>query len=198
MVGPLEGFADAWGSSFMNVVYGIAREQANFMISTILTGMCVGCIILPYIADKTDTYHGITLLSAIVMTISFAYLLTVATNSIFVLTAICLIIGIFCAYQVVIISKISTYVEERLSGMAASVANMIIMSFGSVFHNAIGITTDKFWDGTIVNGIKIYNSSAYLKGISVIPLAMIIAIIGFVALIIYEKFKKPTEIETEV
>lgn len=191
MVGPLEGFADAWGSAFVNAVYGVERETANAIISSILSGMCIGCIILPYIADKTDAYHGITLISAIVMTICFVYLLSASSSTTLILTGVCFIVGIFCAYQVVIISKISTYVEERLSGMAASVANMIIMAFGSIFHNAIGINTDRFWDGTINNGVRVYNAAAYLKGISIIPTAMTIAIIGFMILITFEKQKIP-------
>lgn len=183
MVGPLEGFADAWGSAFINAKYAIDRETAGAIISLILIGMCAGCIILPYIADRFDSHHGVTLASAITMTFCFAYLVVGQGTGEWILRVISCTIGFFCAYQVVIISKISTYVPEPLSGMAAAVANMIIMSFGSIFHKVIGITVDAFWNGEMSGEIRLYDAVAYVSGISVIPIAMVIACIGFTLVI---------------
>jgi hypothetical protein len=88
------------------------------------------------------------------------------------------ITGILCAYQVVIIARIATFVSEERSGMAAAVANMIIITFGWIFHNSIGMTLDKLWDGTMVNGIKSYSAEAFISSISIIPTASTLAIIG--------------------
>lgn len=178
MVGPLEGFADAWGSAFMIAVYGIEKTIADSLTLSILFGMFMGCIILPYIADKTRLYLGVTIVSGMGMIICFVYILSGGANE-KSLYYICLITGIFCAYQVVIISKIATYVSEERSGMAAAVANMIIMTFGWVFHNAIGISLDKSWDGVLVNGLKSYSSEAFVTSISIIPIMISLAVVGF-------------------
>ncbi len=178
MVGPLEGFADAWGSAFIIAVYGIEKAAADSLTLSILLGMCMGCIILPYIADKTRLYLGVTIASGIGMIICFIYILSgSATEKSLYYT--CLITGLFCAYQVVIISKIATYVSEERSGMAAAVANMIIMTFGWVFHNAIGMRLDKLWDGTLVDGIRSYSSEAFITSIAIIPTAISLAVVGF-------------------
>jgi MFS family permease len=188
MVGPLEGFADAWGSAFLNTKYAIDRIEAGNIVSLILIGMCIGCLILPYIADSTDSHHSTTLASGIVMAICFGYLILGENISSYILKGICLLIGIFSAYQVIIISKISTYVPERLSGIGAAIANMIIMAFGSVFHKIIGVTVDHYWDGKISeSGIRIYDLHAYINGVSVIPLAIVISIIGFTLIVIKDK-----------
>ena len=178
MVGPLEGFADAWGSAFMIAVYGIEKTIADSLTLSILFGMFIGCIILPYIADKTRLYLGVTLASGTGMIVCFVYILSGSANE-KSLYYICLITGIFCAYQVVIISKIATYVSEERSGMAAAVANMIIMTFGWVFHNAIGISLDKSWDGVLVNGLKSYSPDAFVTSISIIPIMISLAVVGF-------------------
>ena len=178
MVGPLEGFADAWGSAFMVKVYGVEKIAADSLILSILFGMFGGCIILPYIADKTRLYLGVTIASGVGMIICFMYMLSEsATEKSLYYT--CLIIGIFCAYQVVMISKIATYVSEERSGIADAVANMIIMTFGWVFHNAIGMSLDKSWDGIFVDGLKSYSSEAFVTSISIIPMAIALAIVGF-------------------
>ncbi len=178
MVGPMEGFADAWGSAFMIAVYGIEKAVADSLTLSILFGMFMGCIILPYIADKTRLYLGVTIASGMGMIICFVYILSGSANEKSLYYA-CLVTGIFCAYQVVIISKIATYVSEERSGMAAAVANMIIMTFGWVFHNAIGMSLDKSWNGVLVDGLKSYSSEAFVASISIIPIAISLAIAGF-------------------
>ena len=181
MVGPMEGFADAWGSAFIITMYGLEKAAADSIIMSILLGMCVGCIILPYIADKTRMFLGLTILSGIMMAVCFIYLLQ-GTATPVILYYICLIIGFFCAYQIVILAKISTFVSEERSGLAAAVANMILMTFGWVFHNSIGMTLDSLWDGTTINGLRYYNVEAFVTGISIIPLAIMIAVAGFIML----------------
>jgi hypothetical protein len=185
MVGPLEGFADAWGSSFLISVYGTTKAVADSTTFSIYLGMCAGCIILPYIADRTRFYFGITILSGLVMIGCFSYMLgrEASEKSLYY---ICIIIGIFSAYQVVIISKIATFVSEERSGMAGAVVNMIIMAFGWVFHNSIGMTLDKQWDGAMADGIKVYSGSAYINSISIIPVASLLAIAGLLFIVMHE------------
>ncbi len=175
MVAPLEGFANAWGSAFIVAVYGIKRALADSMSLSVLLGMCGGCVILPYITDRIQSHYTITILAGIGMVASFFYILSgkADINSLY---CACIIIGVFCAYQVVIISKISTFVSKEKSGMAAIIANMIIMSFGLIFNVLIGLTLDgRKEEGGI-------NQQAFIDGISIIPIATGIATIGMLVL----------------
>jgi hypothetical protein len=80
------------------------------------------------------------------------------------------------------LSKIATFVSEERSGMAGAVANMIIMAFGWFFHNSIGLTLDSMWDGEISEGVRQYSTDAFIKSITIIPTAIIVAIIGLFAI----------------
>ena len=188
MVAPLEGFADAWGTAFIRMVYEIERHTADSIVSTILTGMCIGSILLPYLAEKTKSYYGTTLISGLIMALCFGFLLT-GMGTIFTLYLISLLIGICSAYQVVIISHIATYVKLSLSGMAAAVSNMIIMAFGYFFHKSIAYVIESNSSVLEVSSMPpTYSYDAYILGISVIPIAMLIAITGF-AIAIWRKGK---------
>lgn len=179
MVGPLEGFADAWGSAFMMTVYNIEKSAADSITLSVFLGMCIGCIILPYIADKTRMYFGVTIASGIAMILCFIHILS-GTATADTLYYACMVSGLFCAYQVVIISKIATFVSEERSGVAAAIANMIIMAFGLVFHKFIGITLDWQWENQMTNGVKSYGAEAFINSISIIPAATTMAVIGFI------------------
>lgn len=189
MVGPLEGFGDAWGTAFIIKLYGFDRTVSGSIIGTIFSGMCIGSIIIPFIADKTNSHYLTTLLSASVMGVLFIYLLSSGNKNLIALEWACRIIGIFCAYQIIIIAKISSFVPERLSAIAASIANMIIMAFGPIFHKSIGYIANRSWDGEMSDGMPVYSANDYISAITIIPAAMAIAIIGFAIFMVKDRKK---------
>jgi MFS family permease len=193
MVAPLEGFADAWGTAFFRVIYGLERSTADSITATILTGMCIGSIALPFIAEKTKRYYLTTICSGIVMALCFIFILR-GKSSTNLLYAVCLAIGIFSAYQVVIISRISTYVKVQLSGMAAAISNMIVMSFGYAFHKIIAYTIQHDAEVKVIDSVTTYGYNDYICGVMVIPIAIVVAVIGFIWAVLFKyRPKKQTE-----
>ncbi len=169
MVGPLEGFADAWGSEFLKRIYGFDSRTANYLISMIYIGMCFAPV-LSSIAEKSGRYTETIAGAGIFMLIAFVILIAAQFN--IQSMAICFfIVGVCCAYQILAIYKASTYVPENISGLTTAIANMIIMSFGYVFHSSIGML------------IKVYSfqgeSISFIYGISFVPIMLFIGVTGF-------------------
>jgi MFS family permease len=182
MVGPLEGFADAWGSIFLLKAYNIAKLEADYFIFFIYLGMAAGCILLPYLADKTNLFFELTILSGIVMCVCFILLFNQMIRLEYI-SYLLGIIGLFCAYQVIIISRISCFVTAENSAIAASIANMIIMIFGWGFHKIIGYNLDRKWHDNYDNeGMKSYDLLNYTDSLAVIPYSIIIALIGLLVI----------------
>ena len=181
MTGPLDGFADVWGASFLKQVYGFDANISSYLPSMIFIGMCFGGPILSVIAEKTGHYIGSIIGAGVVMLLVFTMLVTksLTVNSI---TIGFILVGICCAYQIIAIYKASTYVPENMAGLTTAIANMIIMSFGYGFHSIIGIVIDAN------GGIEVAHSFIY--GVGVIPIALAIGIIGFIALGLKEKENK--------
>lgn len=174
MVGPLEGFADVWGSAFLKQVYGFDASMANSIPSLIFVGMCFGAPALSYIAEKTDNYLRVILGAGLMMTLCFfALIFGSLTPHTIMLSFIA--VGVCCAYQILAIYKASTYVPEHMVGLTTAVANMIIMSFGYAFHTTISIVINMF-GGPHVNKALVY-------GVGIIPITLGIGVIGFASLI---------------
>ena len=173
MVGPLEGFADVWGSEFLKQVYGFDQSLASSTPSIIFMGMCFGAPILGMIAEKTGNYMGCIVASGILMLITFTTLvagvLTIST-----MTISFAIVGVCCAYQILAIYKATTFVPESVTALTTAVANMIIMSFGYAFHTVIGYVVS-IYGGTTA-------PEAFIYGVGVIPVALVIGVTGFIML----------------
>jgi predicted MFS family arabinose efflux permease len=178
MVGPLEGFADVWGRTFLTQVWGFDGAIASKLPSLIFIGMCFGSPLLTFIAEKVRS-HLLTILSAgVVMTIAFILLLTSSlTSSLLSLNFV--VVGVCCAYQILAIYKASTYVREEVAGLTTAVANMIIMIFGYLFHTIIGGIVDLMGGPTSSQGL--------FYAITVIPIALFLGASGFLVLFIREK-----------
>ncbi|KAF3361671.1 putative to nasA protein [Chlamydiales bacterium STE3] len=178
MVGPLEGFADVWGTAFFKQVYGFDSTLAASLPSMIFIGMCFGAPVLSLIAEKTNSYLGTIIGSGLVMAISFCCLIFYALSSTMLSISFTLV-GVCCAYQILAIYKASTYVREEVAGLTTAVANMIIMIFGYIFHSVIGNVVNLFGGPG--------EAEALSYGIATIPLALFIGTFGFVIFLVREK-----------
>lgn len=181
MVGPLEGFADVWGKQFLMTVYKLNDNLASSLPSLLFFGMGIGAPLLSWMATKTNAYYAFLITSALVMGTAFVLLLT-GQMPVFSLTPLFLVVGFFCAYQIIAIYKASTYVREELVGLTTACANMIIMSFGWIFHSAIGKILTSQWDGQMVNNVPYYDPAAYTLALMVIPAGLFLAAMGYMVI----------------
>lgn len=184
MVGPIEGFADVWGTTFLKQAYKFDNTMAASLPSMIFIGMCLGGPMLSLIAEKVNNYLGTIVFAGIAMAVSFSYLL-IGHLSYEAISFNFLIIGFCSAYQILAIYKASTYVSEDVAGLTTALANMIIMIFGYAFHTAIGAIIHANEGAGLTESLK--------YGISVIPLGLIFGTAGFILLFIREKKKASRE-----
>jgi len=98
MIGPMEGFADVWGTVFLKQIYGYEGTLAASLPSLIFIGMCFGAPALNFIADKIGNYLATIIASGLVMAACFVLLLTWHLPSA-VLTLSFVLIGVCCAYH---------------------------------------------------------------------------------------------------
>lgn len=183
MVGPLEGFADVWGTAFLKQVYGLDSAIAASLPSMIFIGMCFGAPVLNTLAEKMGNFLATITLAGAVMTACFCILLMwpMEAGS---LTFSFVSIGVCSAYQILAIYKASTFVRPQVAGLATAVANMIIMGFGYGFHTAMSTLIDKMGGAT--------SPLALTYGVAVIPVALVIGTVGFAALFVYDKGAEST------
>lgn len=182
MVGPLEGFADVWGSTYLNTDLNLDAINSGALPSMIFVGMCFGAPLLSLIAEKSGSYTGSIAGAGIVMLSLFVIMLAglFPTN---LLSLGFIIIGVCCSYQVIAIYKASTFVPENMAGLTTAVANMIIMSFGYAFHSSIGLLVN------FAGGISEPYSLTY--GLAIIPASLAIAIIGLYLVFKTDKIHHP-------
>jgi len=137
MVGPLEGFADAWSITAFQIIHGWDFSDAALTPSTIFLGMCIGSSVVGFITEKTQKYYSIISIASISMLCCFlliTYGLGVHSQIMF---AVLIVIGIASAYQIALFTKVGS-LSGKFVTTGSAVANMIVMIFGSIYHMIIG------------------------------------------------------------
>jgi MFS family permease len=180
MIGPLEGFADVWGTLFFKEVYKFDSSLASSLPSMIYLGMCFGAPVLSVIASKVGSYLVTISGAGFAMAVAFFGLLY-QEQSVSLITGSFAIVGTCCAYQILALYQASTYVRGEIAGLTTALANMIIMLFGYCFHSIIGALVNNFGG---VNSV-----SALTYGISTIPVALCIGSIGFIGMYLMDRSK---------
>lgn len=184
MVGPLEGFADAWGTAFLKTVYGFEDSVAAGLPSMMFFGMCFGGPLLSIVLTKTKSASLVIFMCAVAMCLGFIVLITTSQTAA-ALSMLFFMIGILCGYQIVAIAHASNQVSAHMAGLTSAVANMIIMIFGYVFHATIGNCVAYFNQTNDV--VDTISPQALVYGIAVIPIALAIAALGFFYIFWQEK-----------
>jgi MFS family permease len=180
MVGPLEGFADVWGLKYYTQIHNLTSSEASLAISLIFLGMGVGGPIMGYLANQGFDEVYMVIICGILLTISYLILFYTPYSNLYLICIISLLIGLFSAYQVVVFSIVSKINGNNLVGLMSSLLNMLIMSFGFIFHIAIGTILEHWFQPTILNNKEIYSSQAYIAAFSIIVLGLIIGSMGFI------------------
>ena len=178
MVGIIEGYADAWGTVSVQVLYGYSKTEAAGLVSLIFFGMAFGAPLLSMFADRFRAHDACIIVSALVMGTlfsAFTYQLIPA----FLLAPALWVLGFFCAYQVILIYRATTFAPSSLIGVSSAFTNMIIMTFGYVFHYGISQVIQYNWDGQREAGVPIYNAVAISSGLSVVIIGFVLALLGY-------------------
>ncbi|MEY3196888.1 MAG: hypothetical protein RLZZ59_256 [Pseudomonadota bacterium] len=178
MIGPLEGFASIWGRNFLVQIYGMSALDATQNISLILIGLGIGCVIYGYLYPKVQNvpksiaYVGILMLLSMIMLINYPIEYSSLTY------IICFVIGICCAYQIFSFAMISKFIPTKTIALSTAILNMIIMSFGFVYHNLIGFILSTFFISDSFSS-SIYSHDAYKAAFAPVLIGIAIGTFGF-------------------
>jgi predicted MFS family arabinose efflux permease len=186
MVGPLEGFADLWGIKYLTQIHGLSYSEAAFGITLIFIGLGIGTPILGFITKNITDLRKVIICSGIALLILLLTLFSGLELEGWVIYIICLFIGIFSAYQIVVFTLATNLATAEIMSVATAIVNMTIMIFGFIYHAAIGYMLDIFFVSSDTN-MLVYTNYAYQCSFAVILLGIILGVIGFYNIVIPAK-----------
>lgn len=182
-------FGALWGVPYIMTAYGIGKTQAAFAVSSILFGWVVGGPFWGWLSDRMSRRKLPIIIASTIALVTISAVLYVPDLSLNMLWVLLFING-FCAASMAISYAFTREqdIGER-TGAALGLVNMFAVGGGALFQPLVGYSLDTLWDGTIVNGARIYSAANFTDAFLILPILYIFALGA--ALCVRETYCKP-------
>ncbi len=164
IVGCTTTLTGLWGINYLLNVYGLSSTEASFYVAFMIYGLVIGSLAVNPIA--THLKNGLILyprFACIGMMLCWVYILVFANGkpSLPVLALLFFILGFLAMSHILAFTDVSNRCDPRMGGLASSIVNSGEFLGSSIISLVIGLTLDLSWTGTLVEGIRVYEASAY-------------------------------------
>ncbi|MEX2224218.1 MAG: MFS transporter [Candidatus Rokuibacteriota bacterium] len=160
--GGFAAFVGLWGVPYLTHVYELPRVQAANLVGLAALGLLVGAPLLGWLSDRLERRRLPLIVLSGLNVFTWAALVGPATPiAPGYLPLICFLIGFGSSVVVVVFAAIREVNDPRYVGVALGFHNLpTFLSFG-IMQWVTGLVLDRYWDGALVAGARVYGHDAY-------------------------------------
>lgn len=163
LYGTMLALKGMWLGPYLTQVYGMSRDQAtNYVLLSLVAGL-IGPLMMGFLSDRIGRRKlPIMLFTPLYLVI---WLLLAFWNGgmppLAALPYLLIMLGIFCSPAALTWACAKEVSHPSVVGLATGIANIGGFLGGAVMQFLFGYILDLNWQGTVVNGLRIYPVEAY-------------------------------------
>lgn len=173
----LTAFAELWGPSYLREAHNLTQGHAVNANSLVFLGCAVGSPFIGWFSDFMGRRRLPMMMVTSIALICICTILYVPNLSLNTIYVLLFLFGFMSSAQILTFAIGRELTPIKISGTTIGLINMLIMVGGIIFPPLIGKLLDLNWDGTIVNGARVYSDHAYTMALSVVPIGIVVGII---------------------
>ncbi len=183
----LMAFAGLWGIPYLTQVYGISTLQAAGYMMAVSIGVVVGCPVVGFVSDRALVRRRLPY-AAWACGYALTWAILCFSNGgrppVHYLYPLCFAMGFFCSTFILSIVTTKEVNDLRVAGIAMGTCNTGGFFGAALLQIALGKTLDLGWDGTMINGVRIYPQSAYHAAFMI---CFFVALVGLAAALLLKE-----------
>lgn len=168
MAGSVLAFAGLWGVPYLTQIHHLSPREAAAITSALLVAWAVGGPVMGTLSERLGARKPLYIAGCAVAVAGWSALVFLPTPSVPVLVALLLVLGFVAGNIIIGFAYAKESVPASLSGTASGVVNMGTMTGPMVLQPAVGWVLDRYWDGTLAAGVRVYGEAAYRAGFALI------------------------------
>jgi len=160
--GGFAAFVGLWGVPYLTQVYELPRVRAANLIGMALLGLLVGAPLIGRLSDRLKRRRLPLIMVSGLNVLTWLALVVPATPiAPGFLPLVCFLIGVGSSVVVLVFAAIREVNDPRYVGVALGFHNLpTFLSFG-IMQWVTGLVLDRYWDGALVAGARVYGADAY-------------------------------------
>ncbi|MEK9945732.1 MAG: MFS transporter [Alphaproteobacteria bacterium] len=194
LVTPMAAFAGLFGVPFVQEVYGVSKTTAGATISLVLVGWGLGGPVAGWLSDRIQRRKPVMATGAGLLAITWLVTLMLPVP-LLGLQVLLFVQGIASGAVIINFAVTKESNSPTATGVAMGLINMAGMAASAASLPLVGWLLDLGWDGTLVEGARIYGETAYRQAFMIFPVLMVLGFLA--ALSLRETRCRPLEINSE-
>lgn len=186
---PVMVFGGLWGVSFIGQSFQLDHNIAAQMVSLIFIGFAIGAPVFGWFSDWLGRRRIVMIWGTIVALLSITTVVYAPGISVFMLAFLLLLFGFSISSFLLCFTMICEINLPILAATAVGFMNAFDALLGAFSDPLTGKILDMGWDGTIVEGARVFSVIAYKTAFFTLPVYLILSI--FVLFKIKETYCKP-------
>ncbi|MFP4650433.1 MAG: MFS transporter, partial [Desulfobacterales bacterium] len=177
IVGATLAFAGLWGVPYLSTHYGMSASRASVLTSALLVAWAAGGPAFGWMSDLVGKRKPLYILGCTLCLAGWSVIFYLPGLHFYALFAVLAATGFFSGCMVVSFAFAKESVPLRLAGTVSGVVNMGVMSGPMILQPAVGAVLDRYWQGGMENGIRLYSLEAYQKGFALMTAWLMLSLI---------------------
>lgn len=171
---PIMVLCALWGASYLQAVHDLTAVNASNIVSLIFIGSIIGCPLMGWISDSLGKRKPLMIMGAFATLIAIVPLVFAVTLPHWLLNLLFFLIGLFSSTQVISYPMIAESNSEANTGVATSIASVVIMGGAGIGQVLFG------WLMQLHAGVtmKLYASADYNFAMWMFPIAIFLALMA--------------------
>ena len=157
---PVLVFAGLWGVPYLTQVYHLETSEAALITSAMLLSLALSGPINGAISDRLGRRKLPYLISTILTTTFWVIFLVVDLPTL-MLFPLLSAIGLTTGAMIIGFATAREVNHPGAAGAVGGVVNMSVLGIASILQPVLGKILDSHWQGTMVDGARVYNEAAY-------------------------------------
>ncbi len=175
---PLMIISAVWGSLFLTQVHGIELSTASSIASMICIGTIVGSPLFGWASDKLRQRLPLMIFGGISSIATFGVIMYLPNPDAQTFAVLFFALGFLTSAQTLSYPAITENNPKELTGTSMGVAAVLIMGLPALIQPLSGKLLDWSWNGTMVDGVRIYSASDFHLAFLLFPIGFAISLLS--------------------
>lgn len=154
-------FGGLWGVPWAQSVGGYSATEAAGIVSMIFLGWAIFSPLHGWLSDHLGRRNPIIRIGALVLLVSGAWLFYATPTSTPLLMLLIFVTGAAGGAMTVSFGSVRELNDPAYSSTSLGLMNMHVVGAGAVMQPLLGWLLDSQWDGTVIDGARIYSAADY-------------------------------------
>jgi MFS family permease len=178
MTGTMLSFGGLWAVPYLRTVYALDRADAAAVASLLFVGWGIAAPLIGWSSDRLGHRRPMMIVAGALTTLSLAAVIYWPGLPLLGAAVLIAFNGAAASTMTLCFACAREHNVPAASGAAYGLVNTFVVGSGALLQPLIGWLLDLRWDGTMVDGARVYAPEAFRWALTVLPAASTLGLVS--------------------